>query len=68
MIKGKTVIEYFIGSKLAIFILNEDIHVKEIEINEPEIKKKFDKFKSIIDKLENNNNGFDLLIYKVNKF
>ncbi len=53
ILEKKTLIEYFVGEKLLIFILNEDkLIVEESKVTEREISKKTEQFRKIIDILE----------------
>lgn len=38
LLKGKTLVEYFSGKKLAIFVLNDDLLAEEVEINFKDLK------------------------------
>lgn len=49
-LKGKTLVEYVLGDKIAIFVLNKnDLIIKEVEINIEDFLKKFIQFRKIIE-------------------
>ena len=53
ILEGRTLVEYFLGKKLAIFILNsKGFVVKEKDINETEIFEKVAEFRKIIEEFE----------------
>ena len=52
ILNGRTLVEYFVGDKLAIFVVNGGLTVKEKEINEKELLEKVFEFRELISKLE----------------
>jgi CHAT domain-containing protein len=52
ILKGRTLVEYFIGYKLAIFVVNGNLTVVEKEINEKELSEKVSEFRELVSKLE----------------
>lgn len=51
-LEEKTLIEYFVGEELAIFVIKDDIVVKKVKISEEELSDKVQKFRYIIRNME----------------
>lgn len=49
ILNGKTLIEYFSGKKLAIFVLNDDLMVEEVDIDFKDLNDKIVKFRDAIE-------------------
>ena len=49
ILNGKTLLEYFSGKKLAIFVLNDDLMVKEVDIDFKDLNGKIVKFQDAIE-------------------
>lgn len=51
LLKGRILVEYFLGKKLAIFVLNDDLVVEEVEINFNDLIDKITTFRDAIENL-----------------
>jgi len=51
ILKGKTLLEYFVGEKIVVFVINSTINVRIIDDNEIEIRGKIYKLRKSIDEM-----------------
>jgi len=51
ILKGKTLVEYFLGRKLAIFVVNDSLIVETVNVDEDEVAKKVSKLRRLIDEI-----------------
>jgi TPR repeat protein len=52
ILKGRTLVEYFLGQKLAIFVVNKGLNVKIVDTDEIEVFKKMIEFTRLAEDLE----------------
>lgn len=62
----KTLIEYYLGKELAIFILNDDLNVEVLHIDQKEVLDNFVELRNIIENNDDVSKGEDLLQYFYN--
>jgi CHAT domain-containing protein len=52
ILNGRTLIEYFLGKKLAIFVVNTSLIIKVVNIDEKEVSQRVLEFTKLVDKIE----------------